>query len=132
MAGASTDAATALRKKNMLEALKATFGVITRAAEQVGICRAVHYDWLKEDPEYAAAYAELTELKKDFVESKLLKLVNDGDTAATIFAAKTLCKDRGYVEKWQQEISGPDGTSLAPPVINVHVVGSTPLTDQEG
>src|SRR5690606_13098827 len=94
-------------KKAMLEALRVSFGIIARAAEQVGIHRTTHYTWLESDPEYKAAVADLKEYKKDFVESKLMKLINDGDTAATIFAAKTLCKDRGYVER--QELTGADG-----------------------
>ena len=46
----------------------------------------------------------------DFVESKLMKLVEQGDTAATIFSAKTLLKKRGYVER--QEITGADGSNF--------------------
>jgi len=52
----------------------------------------------------------LKEYKKDFIESKLIKLINEGDTAATIFAAKTQLKDRGYIER--QEITGADGNEL--------------------
>jgi len=100
MAGGS-EQSTALRKQAMLKALLATFGVIKMAADQVGINRTTHYLWIDEDPEYKAAVAELKEVKKDFVESKLMSLINGGDVASTIFAAKTLLKDRGYVERVQ-------------------------------
>lgn len=90
---------TAKLKVAMLEALRVTFGIIAHAAKQVGVSRQVHYDWLENDPEYKADVAELKEYKKDFVESKLFKLINEGDVASTIFASKTLLKDRGYVER---------------------------------
>lgn len=105
MAGGS-DKSTAMRKDAMIAALQATLGVIKQAADQVGVTRQVHYKWLKEDPEYAERILELKEMKKDFVESKLMRLIQDGDTAATIFAAKTLLKDRGYVERQEIEHSG--------------------------
>ncbi len=101
---------TAARKQAMLEALTLSFGVIAHAAKQVGIDRTTHYTWLEDDPGYKAAVADLKEYKKDFIESKLIKLINDGDTAATIFAAKTQLKDRGYVER--SEITGADGKDL--------------------
>ena len=109
MAG-GTEITTAARKQAMLEALTLSFGVIAHAAKQVGIDRTTHYTWLDDDPEYKAAVADLKEYKKDFIESKLIKLINDGDTAATIFAAKTQLKDRGYVER--SEITGADGKDL--------------------
>jgi hypothetical protein len=109
MAG-GTEITTAARKQAMLEALTLSFGVIAHAAKQVGIDRTTHYTWLDDDPGYKAAVADLKEYKKDFIESKLIKLINDGDTAATIFAAKTQLKDRGYVER--SEITGADGKDL--------------------
>lgn len=105
-----TSESTAKLKEAMLEALLVSFGIIAHAAKQVGITRQVHYQWLESDPEYKQNVADLKEYKKDFIESKLIKLINDGDTAATIFAAKTQLKDRGYVER--TELSGPDGKPI--------------------
>lgn len=115
MAG-GTDITTEARKKAMLEALRVSFGIIAHAAQQVGIDRSTHYKWLEDDPQYKADVADLKEYKKDFIESKLIKLINEGDTAATIFAAKTQLKDRGYIER--NEITGSDGK---PMVTETHV-----------
>ena len=109
MAG-GTDITTAARKQAMLEALTLSFGVVAHAAKQVGINRTTHYLWMEEDAEYKSAVADLKEYKKDFIESKLIKLINEGDTAATIFAAKTQLKDRGYIER--TELTGADGKDL--------------------
>ena len=107
-----TPESTAKMKAAMLEALRVSFGIIAHAAQQVGIHRTTHYLWMEDDPEYKAAVAELKEYKKDFIESKLIKLINEGDTAATIFAAKTQLKDRGYIER--TELTGADGKDLIP------------------
>ena len=104
----------------MLEALTLSFGVIAHAAKQVGIDRTTHYTWLDDDPGYKAAVADLKEYKKDFIESKLIKLINDGDTAATIFAAKTQLKDRGYVER--TELTGADGGPVEMAAIAINIV----------
>lgn len=104
---ATTNQTTRARKRAMLDAMRATFGIIKQAAEQVGINRTTHYLWLSKDKKYAAAIAELEEVKKDFVENKLLKLIENGDSPATTFAAKTLLKDRGYILR--TEVTGKDG-----------------------
>jgi len=119
MAG-GTEITTEARKKAMLEALKVSFGIIAHAAQQVGINRTTHYLWIESDPEYKAAVADLKEYKKDFIESKLIKLINEGDTAATIFAAKTQLKDRGYVER--SEITGADGGPVEMAAIAINIV----------
>lgn len=108
----------------MIEALKSSLGVIKQAADMVGINRTTHYTWMDDDPEYKIAVNELKEVKKDFIESKLIKLINDGDTAATIFAAKTQLKDRGYVERTEVAPVDPDGNSLQP-IININVIKSS-------
>ena len=46
----------------------------------------------------------------DFVESKLLQKIKDGDTSAIIFYCKTQLKERGYTER--KEITGADGKDL--------------------
>lgn len=86
-------------KKAMIAAMRKSLGVVTTAAEKAGIDRSTHYEWLKTDPAYKAEIEALVEVKRDFVESKLMTLVNAGDTSATIFCAKVLLKKRGYIER---------------------------------
>ena len=86
----------------MIEALKKTLGVVTAAADKIGIERTSHYRWMKEDEDYKKSVEDIENIAVDFAESKLFKLINDGDTASTIFFLKTKGKSRGYIEK--QEI----------------------------
>jgi len=42
----------------------------------------------------------------------LYKRIEGGDTTAIIFYLKTQAKERGYVERTQQEITGRDGGAV--------------------
>ena len=84
------------KKKLMLEALEKSLGIITTACKAVGISRASHYQYMENDPEYAAKVNELTEVQLDFVESKLIERINKGDTVAIIFYLNNKGKSRGY------------------------------------
>lgn len=94
-------------KKEMLNALTLSLGVVTTACDKCGVPRSTHYKWMQEDEEYRAAVEELADVALDFAESKLHKQMDKGDTTATIFYLKTKGKKRGYVER--QEITGPEG-----------------------
>jgi len=82
--------------------MEKALGVVTTACKTVGISRQTHYNWLQ-DPDYAAAIEDVSEVAVDFAESHLHKLIKDGNPAATIFFLKTKGKGRGYVER--QEIA---------------------------
>lgn len=99
-------------KKAMIEAMEKSLGVVTTAAKLAGISRQSHYDWLKEDPDYAFAISETGEVALDYAESQLHKQIGEGQPASTIFYLKTKGKKRGYVER--QEITGKDGESFVP------------------
>ena len=90
------------QKKAMVAAMEKALGVVTTACKTVGISRQTHYNWLN-DPDYAAAIEDVSEVAVDFAESHLHKLIKDGNPAATIFFLKTKGKGRGYVER--QEIA---------------------------
>lgn len=90
---------TKLNKKRMLEALEKSLGIVTSAAKIANINRSMHYDWMRDDPEYKKAVDELSDMTLDFAESQLHKQIKDGNTTATIFYLKTKGKQRGYVER---------------------------------
>ena len=89
------------KKKKFLENLKASLGIITSACEKTGISRTTYRRWLKSDEDFAAEAADITETQVDFVESRLLQAIKDGETTAIIFYLKTKGKHRGYSEKVQ-------------------------------
>lgn len=117
-----------MRKRAMLEALKAKLGIVSAAAQSVGIHRDTHYDWMKKDNDYNLAVRIIGEAAIDFAEGKLFELINGvkvqypqkaGETqptvyirepnvAAVIFYLKTKAKHRGYVERFQLQDMGDD------------------------
>lgn len=61
-----------LKKQPFIEAYRA-LGTITAAAESAGIPRGTHYDWLKNDAEYAAEFAHAEEAVADMLEQEAIR-----------------------------------------------------------
>lgn len=90
----------------MLKSLDVNMGIVSRAAENIGISRCVHYKWYRTIPAYKEYYDLIQERVVDFAEGELYKQIASGEVASTIFFLKTKGKSRGYVEKTETEISG--------------------------
>ena len=86
-------------KEKFIEALGLYRGIISLACASVGISRTTYYRWYNTDNEFKEKAEDITEMQVDYVESKLLSLIDAGDTTATIFYLKTKGKSRGYNEK---------------------------------
>ena len=80
----------------MIEALKKTLGIVSRACDMVGISQKTHYEWLQKDAEYKSDVEAVAEMAIDFAESKLLANINNGDTTSIIFFLKKKGRARGY------------------------------------
>jgi hypothetical protein len=83
---------------------------ISTACKSVNISRRSFYNWMEKDTEFKSAIEEIEAEKIDFVESKLLNLIEAGDTTAVIFFLKTKAKARGYIERSEinLEVSKPN------------------------
>jgi len=81
-------------------------GNISASCECVGISRMTFYRWKDEDSDFAETFTDLQESVGDFVEDQLLMQIKAGETAATIFYCKTRLKNRGYVERIENEQVG--------------------------
>jgi hypothetical protein len=109
------------RQTLWLKAFRAKLFNISAACRDIGIDRSTYYKWL-DDPEFTEAVHDAREEKIDFIESRLLNKIKEGDTTAIIFALKTLAKSRGYVER--REISGPEGRAI--PSVDVKILLQNP------
>ena len=87
------------KKKAFLQALEKNLGIVSNTAKQVGIHRSTYYEWRRTDDDFADAADDIQEVALDFVESKLMKRINDESDTAIIFYLKTKGKHRGYVER---------------------------------
>lgn len=97
-------------KRQMPEILNSTFGNVTTACKKAGISRECFYTWYNNDESFRLKCQDCKEIAKDFVESKLMKKINDEDTTAIIFYLKTQAKNRGYVER--METTGMNGGAI--------------------
>lgn len=104
------------KKEVFIDNLKASGGIICVACESTGINRSTYYRWRSADKDFADAADEVMEAQVDFVESKLMELINARNTTATIFYLKTKGKKRGWTEKQQPAAAASaDVPPCAPP-----------------
>lgn len=72
---------------------------VSKALRKVGMSRTTLDIWVEKDHEFVELVREVELTKKDFFEEGLVNLVKQGDSPATIFANRTMNKDRGYGER---------------------------------
>lgn len=92
-------------KKKFLEIFKEKLGNISVSCRAYGINRQTFYNWYANDPDFKAAADDVKEVRMDFIENALMQRINAGDTTAIIWATKTICRSRGYVERVESDVS---------------------------
>ncbi len=116
-------------KKRAFLAAYAHLGLITRAARAAQIDRTTHFIWIKEDPDYAAAFEEARQIahaaledsaiqrarygidKPVFHQGKICGYVREYSDTLLIFALKGAMPDK-YRERASFEHTGKDGKPL--------------------
>ncbi len=93
-------------KKNLIEALEASLGIVTTACKKVGCSRKTFYQYYKEDAEFKKQVDDIGNIALDFAESKLHNLIKNENPISIIFYLKTKGKKRGYIEKQEFDIGG--------------------------
>lgn len=91
-------------KKELLEAMVKSLGVVTKACEIAGYHRSTYYEHYNTDPDFAEACDECQDIALDFAESQLHKRISQGGDAAIIFYLKTKGRKRGYIERTEMGI----------------------------
>lgn len=94
----------------ILEALKATGGLVYMAARKLGCDPSTINKRAKSSPEIQAAIDNARGDMLDMAEHELKKAVRGGDMTAIIFTLKTIGKGRGYVERIEQ--TGANGGAI--------------------
>ena len=91
-----------ISKSQYVEALRAARGLVSVAAERLGMTPNGVYKAIQRMPELREVQEEATEKMLDFAEAKLYQHIADDNLQATVFYLKTRGKHRGYVEKQEQ------------------------------
>ena len=95
----------------MIEALRATKGMVYLAAKRLGCSHTTVYTYLDRHPTVRRAKEAEDGNFGDMCELKLFDAANRGESWAVQFALRTKFKQRGYIER--QEITGADGDPVA-------------------
>jgi hypothetical protein len=77
----------------------------SEACRKVGVSRKRLEIW-REEHDFRSLLDGIKEVKKDFCEAALMGLIQQGDSAATIFANSTLNRDRGFGKTISLEHNG--------------------------
>jgi hypothetical protein len=91
-----------LRQREFLKAYSGNGFNVSAACRDIGANRKIFYYWLKNDPDFVEDLEVAKGEQRDYLKSKLLQLVDDGNLIATIFACKAL---GGMIEANQQHIT---------------------------
>lgn len=92
-------------KKRAFLAAFSRSGSRTRAAKRARVDRKTHYNWLKEDPDYAQAFAQAEYEAADAIEDSMADLAFDGNVTAGIFLLKGLRPEK-YRERSEVKLPG--------------------------
>jgi hypothetical protein len=90
-------------KKNILDALKLSGGLIRPAAEMLHCSRQTLYKRISKDQSLKDAVDDARESCLDLAEGQLLKNIKAGKEASLIFYLKTQGYKRGYTSKTKDE-----------------------------
>jgi len=99
-----------LTAEKMIAAIEEAKGFVSKACDILECSRQHWYKKLKEFPTVQAKVDEIREKRTDYVESKMMKLIDELNPTMIIFYLKTQAKDRGYVER--QEVTGAEGKDI--------------------
>ena len=99
------------KKTLLVDAMIKNFGNVSEACKVLNINRSMFYDYYNSDLEFKTQIDDIKNIALDFVESKLIGKIKEGDIVAILFYLKTQGKKRGYVERVENEIT------IQPPII---------------
>ena len=95
--------------KQVEAALIAMSGNVSASARSLGVSRNWVDTLIKRSEKLQQVLHDARQSMCDNAESALNRAVINGEAWAVCFTLKTQAKDRGYVERTQQEITGRDG-----------------------
>lgn len=96
---------TRISNKTIITVFEKKLGNLSATATALGVARKTLVRWSEADKELAEQMQDVRESLIDFLESKFFQAVSEGNIAAIIFGLKTLGKDRGYVERVENEVN---------------------------
>ena len=90
--------------EEVISAIEESRGFASQAAAILKVSRTTFYKYIDKYATAKQALEDTREKRHDYVENKLMKLIDNGNVAATLFYLKTQCKQRGYVERTELKL----------------------------
>ena len=84
------------QKKQLLDALERSLGIVTPACKEVGISRNQFYVYYNTDPLFKAVVDDINDTTLDFAENQLFKKIKEGSERSILFYMKYKGRKRGY------------------------------------
>lgn len=103
-----------LTTQKILAAMENCGGILSVVSGRLGVHRTTLADYIKESPELQARIAAEGEYFIDVAETSLMRLIREGNVAATIFFLKTKAKQRGYIERQEVQNVQPATIEITP------------------
>ena len=107
-------------QQQIIDALRETKGMIYLAAKRLGCEAQTIYNYRDRYPAVRAEMEQQDGEVDDAAEMKLYQAIIAGEPWAVQFRLRTKGKGRGYVERVQQEVSGPDGGPIQTEHVEKH------------
>jgi hypothetical protein len=107
-----------LKKAAVLSAFKNCANV-TRACEIADIARATFYSWLKEDPEFKAAYEAAREEAVEVLEDEAIRRATVGGSDTLLIFLLKAARPQKYRDYVRQEVTGANGAGLVPTRVEI-------------
>jgi hypothetical protein len=101
-----------LHKRQLLQALEKSLGIVTPACKDVGISRNQFYIYYNTDSDFKKAVDDINELTLDFAENQLLKKIKEGSERSILFYMKYRGRKRGYSESMDITSDGKSITEI--------------------
>lgn len=108
---------TEIGQNKMIEALRATAGIISPALEMAGVGRTTFHEWRTKDPEFAERVDNITKDQHDFVETKLIQGIKSGSERLIEFYLDRRVPQ--YAKKTFHDITTQGEKMTAAPIIFV-------------
>lgn len=97
------------KKKLFIEALEESRGMVTTSCQRAGITKKTLCEWREKDKAFDEEINRIKEEQKEWVQGRLMTLIENGNTSATIFFLKTQC---GWRETQKVEVENTNDVDV--------------------
>jgi hypothetical protein len=92
-------------RKQVIDALKATGGFITYAADVLGCCYETIERYIREDPSIGVEQQQIKENRLDIAELVVMKHLKEDNLEAAKYYLKYMGRTRGYIKAQKIELT---------------------------